>query len=93
MTNPMNGILTGVVHVDNEAIKYLNQYLNKCQFCKKAATFKYKPLYREVFIECSCETEECRPMYFGLDNALIGLLGDFLMNDFIKRWNTRTGEK
>lgn len=89
----MNEILTGVVHVNSEAIKYLNQHLNECRFCKKAATFKYKPLYREVFIECSCETEECRPMYFDLDNALIGLLGDFLMNDFIKRWNTRTGEK
>ena len=89
----MNEILTGVVHINSEAIKYLNQYLNKCQFCKKAATFKYKPLYRGVFIECSCETGECRPMFFDLENVLVGLLGDFLINDFIKKWNTKAGEK
>lgn len=89
----MNEILTGIVYINSYAIKYLNQYLSECQFCKKAAIFNYEPLSKRVFIKCPCEKKECRPMCFDLDNVLVGLFGDFLINDFIKRWNTKEGEE
>lgn len=89
----MNEILKGIFHIDSGAIKYLNQYLNECKHCKKQPIFTYEPLSKWVFIECPCEKKECRSMYFDLNNVVFGLFKDFLINDFIKRWNTRTGEK